>query len=80
MKKLSKNTTNLNFLLSGKLGFCPPFLIVSSLKKSSQNNLVRFILYNVREYIWGVCDIENIDHSDFLRLYYVLSCKMKFYF
>ncbi|KAL4481531.1 hypothetical protein ABPG74_007620 [Tetrahymena malaccensis] len=56
----------LNKLLKSPFGPVPPFLIISSVKqiKKSDNQ----VFYG-REYKWGICDIKNPDHSDFMLLY-----------
>lgn len=67
-------------LIGGKFGPSPPFLMISSVDKIyiSENKYIYgrysflcfIILYkfSTREYSWGVCDIENPEHSDFLML------------
>ncbi|KAL4486147.1 hypothetical protein ABPG72_012200 [Tetrahymena utriculariae] len=53
-------------LLKSPFGSVPPFLIISSVKqiKKSENQ----VIYG-REYKWGICDIKNPEHSDFMLLY-----------
>ncbi|EAS04011.2 septin protein (macronuclear) [Tetrahymena thermophila SB210] len=56
----------LNKLLKSPFGSVPPFLIISSIKQiqKSENQ----VFYG-REYKWGICDIKNPEHSDFMLLY-----------
>lgn len=37
------------------------------------------MLLCLREYNWGVCEIENSENSDFLKLYDILSSKTFYY-
>jgi len=67
---LRDSSQKLKELNEGTFGPCPPFLIISSVNKFeiAPNQFV----YG-RKYSWGVCNIENPTHSDFLLLYHLLG-------
>ncbi|EGR33121.1 hypothetical protein IMG5_061200 [Ichthyophthirius multifiliis] len=56
-------------LLQGPFGQSPPFLVISSIQsiKTNKNETI----YG-RSYPWGICNIENPQHSDFILLYHYL--------
>lgn len=69
MKPLKNSPEKLKKINEGVFGPSPPFLIISSLEKVAvgPNDYV----YG-REYNWGVCNIENPKHCDFVLLYNLL--------
>lgn len=68
-KSLRNSPKQLNRIKDGPFGPSPPFLIISSIKKIEISpNLFIF----GRKYNWGICNIENPEHSDFLILYQLL--------
>lgn len=62
---LQDDPLKLSELMHGNFGPCPPFVIISSLKKIEVSP-GKFI-YG-REFPWGLCNIENPQHSDFMLL------------
>lgn len=62
---LQDDPLKLSELMNGRFGPCPPFVIISSLKKIEVSP-GKFI-YG-REFPWGLCNIENPLHSDFMLL------------
>jgi len=67
---LKDSPAKLKEVTEGKFGPSPPFLLISSLSKIkiAPNEYV----YG-REYTWGVCNIENPNHSDFTLLQTLLG-------
>jgi len=67
---LKDSPEKLNDLNNGRLGPCPPFLVISSVNKVEigPNQYV----YG-RKYEYGICDIENPSHSDFRLLQTLLG-------
>jgi len=47
----------------GPMGKCPPFLMINANDVIIYENMKRS---HGRKYSWGVCDIENPNHTDFL--------------
>jgi septin family protein len=62
---LENDQEKLEELRRGLFGPCPPFVIISSIKKI-EISPGKYI-YG-REYPWGLCNIENPQHSDFMLL------------
>jgi len=62
---LGDDEEKLEELRKGNFGSCPPFVIISSIKKI-EISPGKYI-YG-REYPWGLCNIENPQHSDFMLL------------
>ena len=52
----------LELMLKSTLGACPPFLVINANDVIINEDMKRL---HGRKYSWGVCDIENPDHTDF---------------
>ena len=66
MKKFPRQLYDLG---NSPLGSCPPFLIINSNDLLLKNDKI----YLARKYSWGVCNVEDENHSDiqlFHRLLY----------
>eukprot|EP01017_Pseudomicrothorax_dubius_P006486 TRINITY_DN11852_c0_g1_i3.p1 TRINITY_DN11852_c0_g1~~TRINITY_DN11852_c0_g1_i3.p1 ORF type:complete len:541 (+),score=82.85 TRINITY_DN11852_c0_g1_i3:34-1656(+) len=66
---VKNNREKLLELSDGKFGHSPPFVMVSSIEKIEVSP--DHFVYG-RKYSWGICDIDNPEHSDFRLLYYLL--------
>ncbi|KAL4450828.1 hypothetical protein ABPG74_011670 [Tetrahymena malaccensis] len=65
---LKNDKERLQKLKNGPFGPSPPFLLISSVQKIE---IEKQKIY-ARKYPWGICKIEDPEHSDFLLLYQLL--------
>ncbi|EAS01103.2 septin protein (macronuclear) [Tetrahymena thermophila SB210] len=65
---LKNDKERLQKLRNGPFGHSPPFLMISSVQKIE---IEKQKIY-ARKYPWGICKIEDPEHSDFLLLYQLL--------
>ena len=67
-KILKKYPKELNKLENSPLGSCPPFLIINSNDLLMKNEKI----YLARKYSWGICNVENENHSDIKLFHHLL--------